>query len=107
MPGHIRRSIQVNVNHQIPFIKRHLLERFIPQDTGVIDQDIDGAIFLDRSLDDTFSAFPVRYGILVSDSLATGRSYLFHDQISSITLARPIHRSTQVVNNYFYTQIRQ
>jgi hypothetical protein len=41
--------------HQVPILVRHVLERLVPQDTRIVDQDVHGAKGIDGGLDNLFA----------------------------------------------------
>jgi hypothetical protein len=56
----------MDIHNQIPVLVLHVLKADIPQDTSIVDEDIDSAIVLDGSLDDLVAvgdAVVVGYGL--------------------------------------------
>jgi hypothetical protein len=51
-----KRAFEVDVNHCIPIFFTHVEDHAIPQNTGVVDDDINAAKFLQRSADNLFTA---------------------------------------------------
>ena len=47
----------VDLHDQVPVVVLHVLEADIPEDAGVVDQDIDSAKRLDGSIDNLFTIF--------------------------------------------------
>src|SRR5262249_37817122 len=59
-PHHVKRAAQMDVQHRIEVLVRHLLQGRGPDDPGVVDQDVDAAVVIERRLDDR--AAPNRRG---------------------------------------------
>lgn len=66
---------------QIPISVLDVLERDIPQNSGIIDQDVDGSKRLYGSFDDLLSKL---YGIVAGDRFAARFFDLFNDDICSL-----------------------
>jgi len=47
----------VNLHDQVPVVVLHVLEADVPEDTGIVDQDIDSAKCLDGRVDDLVTVF--------------------------------------------------
>ena len=54
--GDISCTIEVNLHDKIPFFQRHLLEGFISENTGIVYQDVNSAIGIERIIDNTLGA---------------------------------------------------
>ena len=48
-------SLKVDLHDDVPVGFRHLHERFVSQDTGVVDEDVDSPEGVDGGLDDVLS----------------------------------------------------
>jgi len=66
---------------QIPVLILHVLEADIPQDTGVIYQNIDATEVIDGGLDDGFT---VLHAVVVGNSLAALGADFLDDGIGSL-----------------------
>jgi hypothetical protein len=79
--GDAERTEHVDLVDQVPVGLRHLLERDVAQDPGVVDQDVDLAERVDRGLDDLVAVLDrvvVRDGVAalvldLGDDLVGGR----------------------------------
>ena len=59
-------------HHQVPFIFGHFEERAVPQDSGVVDKDIHGAVVVQSGLNNTLAAFHGAHRVVVGHGFATG-----------------------------------
>lgn len=66
---------------EVPVGVLEVLERDIPQDTSVVDEDVDGTESLDGSLDDLLAVLD---GIVVGDGLSASLLNLLNDDIGSL-----------------------
>ena len=89
----------MNVDDNIPFIQCHFLERLVPQDAGIVDQDIDRAKFIDGGLDDPFCPLPIRDRVLVGNRGAASRTDFLHNHISSIALTGTIDGAPKIIDH--------
>jgi hypothetical protein len=69
----------MDVEHRVKLVRRHVLEVFVPPDTGVVDHRVDGAEALERALDDRLAAFGRGDGMVRGDRLASRRLDLAYD----------------------------
>lgn len=58
----------MNLHDQVPVVVLHVLEADIPEDAGIVDQNVDSAKGLDGRVDDLFTIFD---RIVVGNSLAS------------------------------------
>ena len=91
---------QVHVDDSVPFFLGHVDEHPVAQDAGVVDENVEIAERLDRTVDQTLRTLPVSDVIAVDDRLATERLDLFDDmlcrgQIRAGTVVGP----TQIVDD--------
>ncbi len=66
---------------------RHLVERDVAQDAGVVDDDVDAAARVDRGLDDLVAVLD---GVVVGDGLAAGGLDLLDDLVGGGRRALPV-----------------
>lgn len=70
---------------QLPVLIFHVLEADVPQDAGIIDENVNTAKILNGSVDDLVSEFDA---VVVGNGFAPGGFDLFHDQICGLDSAR-------------------
>lgn len=70
-------------NDQVPILILHVLEANIPQDTSVVDQDIDAAVVLDGGFDDLLA---VRDAVVIGYSLTACGFDLIDNNICCLCL---------------------
>ena len=68
--GHVERAPQVDVEDRVEQLGRHVVERLVPQDAGVVDHDVDGAERVDRGLHDGLAALGRGHAVGVGHRLA-------------------------------------
>ena len=68
----------MNINNRVDHVIIHLVERFIAQDAGVIDDDINFAKGVNGSLDNGSATVGRRYGIMVCDGIPTASLNFIH-----------------------------
>ena len=95
--GYLERAFDVDLINQIPVVFGHLVEAFVPQDAGIVDDDVDAAEIVHRGLDDLVA---IGNGIVVGNGFATGSNDFVHHQISgSFAGAFTKSAATQVVDH--------
>jgi hypothetical protein len=88
----------------IPFLNAHIEEHTVTQDAGHMDDDVDLAKRVQRSLDDGLSTFWRRYRVIVRCCRAAGSSDLFDDRISGrMCTSRAVNGNAQVIHHDFRT----
>lgn len=80
-PSALISALDVDLEDQVPVLVLDILEADISQDTGIVDEDVDTAKRLDRSVDNLVT---VLYGIVVCDSLSAGLLYLVDNDIGGL-----------------------
>ena len=99
--GHVRRTGEMYLQDDVPIRHRHVLERLVAQDAGVVDQYVDRAVGIDRSVDDAFGALGIGDRIFVCNRhTARSRDFLDH-RVGHIAGTRAIHGSAQIVHHDF------
>lgn len=79
--AHLVCTVGVNSVDQIPVGILHVLKANIPQNTGIVEQNIDAAERLDGGLDDSFT---VLNAVVVGHGLAAGGTDLLDDIICGL-----------------------
>ncbi len=69
---HVVAAVQVHLEHGVPVLERHLVERAVAQDARVADHAVDLAELVDRGLDDVLGALGLGHGVVVGDRAAAG-----------------------------------
>ena len=69
MEAYLVSSFDMNLDDQVPIGVAHVLEADIPQNAGIVKQDVDSPKFLDGSLN---NIFPMLDAVIVCDSFAAG-----------------------------------
>jgi hypothetical protein len=98
--GNVGGAVQVHVHHQIPVRQRHVLEALVPQDAGIVDQDVHGAELCDRIVDDGLRTFRGGHRGLVGDGDAASVANLRHGTVGHVAGAGAITGSTQIVHHH-------
>ena len=74
-------SLDVYLHHQVPVLVFHVLKADVAQDASVVDEDINPAKGLDRSLDDPVAVLD---RVVVRDSLAASRCDLLDNLVCGL-----------------------
>ena len=77
--GDVEGAAEVHVEHRVHLVGRHVLERRVAQDAGVVDDDVDLAEGVDGRLHDRRAALGRGDAVVVGDGLAAGRLDLVDD----------------------------
>lgn len=80
-PGALIGALDVDLEDQVPVLVLDILEADISQDAGVVDEDVNTAKRLYRSVDNLVT---VLYGVVVCDGLSAGLLYLIDDDIGGL-----------------------
>jgi len=99
VPGDVGAAVQVHVDDDVPLVQRHLLERFVAEDAGVVHDNVDGPERIHGGLDDALRAFPIGNGVLVGDGLTPSGPDFLHHRIRRIALAGSVHVAAEVVDD--------
>lgn len=70
---------------EVPVLILHVLEANVPEDTGVVDEDVDASIGLDGRVDNLFTLV---YGVVVGHGLSAGSLDLIDDDIGGLEKRR-------------------
>ena len=93
-PTNLVRSLDVDQHNQIPVLIFQVLKGNIPQDTGIVDEDVDPAILFDGRLDDLLAMLNA---VVVGHGLSPCCSDLVDDNISclynNISMTRAIEEA--------------
>ena len=63
-------ALQVDVDHRVPVLFAQVDEHAVAQDARVVHQHVQGAEGVQRALDETLPALPLRDVVVVGDGLA-------------------------------------
>jgi len=74
-------SLDVYLHHQVPVLIFHVLEADIAQNAGIVDEDINSAKGLDRSLDNLVAVLD---RVVVRDGLAASRCDLLDNLVCGL-----------------------
>ena len=74
-------SLDVYLHHQVPVLIFHVLEADIAQNAGIVDEDINSAKGLDRSLDNLVTVLD---RVVVRDGLAASRCDLLDNLVCGL-----------------------
>ena len=81
MSAHLKSTVAVNFHDKIPIRILHVLKADIPEDTSVVDEDIDAAKVLDRRANDGLS---VLHAVVIRDGRSASFPDLVDDDIGSL-----------------------
>ena len=89
--SHLVGTISVNLVNKIPILVLHVLKANIPENTSIVNEDIDAAKVLDSRVDNGFTVLDT---VVVGSSLASGSfNFLDHD-IGSLYQAKSMSVTT-------------
>ena len=98
--GDVVGAVEVDVDHRVPEVGRHVVERLVAEDAGVVDDDVDASEGVERGLHDRRSALGRRHRIGVGDSLAAEcRDLVDHPLGGALVAAGAVDRSAEVVDD--------
>jgi hypothetical protein len=101
VPGGDEVTLQVDVDDRVPVGLGHVDQDPVPQDAGVVDQDVEVAEGLDGGVDQPLAALPVADVVGVGHRLAAGGGDLVHHLLGRRPVVpRPVHRAAQVVDHH-------
>ena len=80
-------AVEVDVDDRCPQFRRHVVERLVAKDAGVVDHDVDAPEGIECRLDDRRAALGRRHGVRVGDRFATGGRDLVDDPLGSTLVA--------------------
>ena len=87
----------MDFSDEIPICVLHIAERDVPQDAGIIDEDVDGSKGLYRRFDNFFAKLD---RVVVCNGLTASLFDLFYDDIGGLgRLAFAFERAPQVIDN--------
>ena len=98
----------MNGNDRVPVLGFHFQECLVPEDTGVVHDDIDLSVSIQGGLDDILAAFGLGNAIIVGHGLPAGCLYFRHHFIGSLGSATgAVARASKVVNNHLCSALGQ
>ena len=71
-------AAQMNVQYQLEIRVGHFLQRRAANDPGIVDEDVDPSVMVERRLDDRLAAFGRGHRLGARDRLATRGADLLH-----------------------------
>jgi hypothetical protein len=90
----------VHVEDRVEFVGVHVLERRVPQDPGVVDDDVDPAPVVERGLHDRPAALGAGDRVVVCDRLAPRRRDLVDHRLrGGRAAAGAVDRAAEVVDD--------
>ena len=91
----------MHVDHRLPQIRGHVVECLVPQDAGVVDEDVDPAEIVDGRFDDGFTTFDSGYGVAVGHG-HTSEIGDFFDHLgrrTQVAVSGAIDGATEVIDH--------
>ena len=106
--GHIGRAHQVHLHHQLKIIEAHLRESLVTEDTGIVDDDVELTIGIDRLLDHGCRILAVGHGTGIGDGFAARCPDLLDDFLGrAFILAAAIPATAKIIHHDLRTPARQ
>ena len=97
---HVERALEVHVDDGLEQLGGHVVEGLVPQDAGVVDDDVDGAERVDGGLHDGLAAFGGGDAVGVGDGLAAQVVDLLGGGVGrALGVALAAHRAAEVVDD--------
>ena len=97
---HVETALEVNLDHRIEILLRHLVEDAVAQVAGVVDDAIDSAIQVERILDDRLGRLPHGHTVGVGGRRATERADFVHRLLGRPGIAASaVDGHTQVIHD--------
>ena len=84
----VERAEQVRLEHLAPRVDRHAHDQVVARDAGVVDEDVDLAVRVERGLDQRLSGFRLRHVRLNGQRLAAERLDLLRGLLRRGRVAR-------------------
>ncbi len=98
--GDVERTTEVHVEDGLDLGLLHLVEGLVPEDAGVVDDDVDSVERIDGRLDDRLAAFGRCDAVAVGYRLATEGLDLFDDPLGGCgRAAASVDGATEVVDD--------
>ncbi len=93
-------TLQVDVDDAVPLLLGHVDENAVPQDAGVVDEDVEIAEGFDGGVDEPLAALPVAHVIGIGQSLAAHLLDLVDDLLRrAAVVTRPVDGAAEVVHD--------
>jgi hypothetical protein len=90
----------VHVDDRVPLLLRHVRQHAVTQDAGVVDDGVEIAERLDRSVDESLRTFPRRHAVAVGHGLATHPLDLLDDLLGGTEVATgAVDVATEIVDH--------
>ena len=86
MVGRTEVAAEVDADHVVPLALGHVDDEAVAEDAGVVDEDVDVAVRLDRRVDQRAGALPVGGVAAHADRLAPGGPDLGGDLLGRVAL---------------------
>ena len=93
-------AAEVDPHDGVPLLLRHVGEHPVPQDAGIIDEDVEVTEGAHGLIDEALRTLPVRDVVVVGDRLATGGDDLVDDLLGGRRVgASPVRVAAEVVDD--------
>ena len=74
----------MDVDDRVPLVFLHVEGHLVPEDPGVVDQDVEVPIGVDGLVDHLLGSVPVRHARAIGHGLAAGGGDLGHDVLDAV-----------------------
>ena len=93
----------MHIQHDVPVLRLHLRKAFVAQDTGVVNQDVNGSKGVQRGFNNALAAFDRRHTIVIGHGFPAQGLDLIDHLISRPpgTLTGTVPRTTQIIDYDF------
>src|SRR5947209_11968279 len=90
----------MNPYNRIPLLLGHIDEHAVPQNAGIIYEDIKSAELFDRRVNKILSSMPIRYVVVIRHSRPPGRLNLRDHRLRQVpAVPAAVHRRADIVDN--------
>ena len=103
--GDVGRAGEMHLHDEVELVQRHVLERLIAQNAGVVHQNVDATEGAKRIGGNALGTVAVRHGRLVGDRIAAERLDFRHHFVRGIASAAAIHAAAKVIHDHFGTAL--
>ena len=74
-------SLEVHPDHRVPVVLGHAVQDRVPDDAGVVHEDIEAAVMVDRLADQLLRGVEVGDVVVVGDGVSSGVSDESHGEV--------------------------
>jgi hypothetical protein len=75
-------TLEVDGDHGVPLVLGHVDEHPVPEDPGVVDEDVEASVAVGRAADHVLGGREIGDVVVARDRLAAGGDDLVHDGLS-------------------------